>query len=48
VVLGATWLFYLVVRRFDPAVDANARDQVAFLDTLPLRYVDLAIAARRG
>ena len=48
VVLGASWLFYLLLRRFEPAVDANARDQVAFLDTLPLRYVDLAIAGAAG
>ena len=48
VVVGASWLFYLLLRRFEAAVDANARDQVAFLDTLPLRYVDLAIAGAAG
>ena len=48
VVLGATWLFYLLVRRFESLVDANARDQAAFLDTLPLRYLDLAIAGAAG
>ncbi|PYP56709.1 MAG: hypothetical protein DMD40_10245 [Gemmatimonadetes bacterium] len=48
VVLGATWLFHLLLRRFAPALDANARDQAAFLDALPLPYLDLAIAGAAG
>ena len=48
VVLGATWLFHLLVRRFEPALDANARDQAAFLDSVPLPYLDLAIAGAAG
>jgi len=47
-VLGATWLFHLLVRRFEPAFDADARDQAAFLDTLPVPYLDLAIAGAAG
>jgi len=48
VVLGATWLFHLLLRRFAPALDANARDQAAFLDALPLPCLDLAIAGAAG
>ncbi len=48
VVLGATWLFHLLLRRFEPALDTNARDQAAFLDALPLPYLDLAIAGAAG
>src|SRR3989440_11036759 len=35
-------LFYLL-RKIEPALDANAAAQTRFLDTLDIRYVDLAI-----
>jgi hypothetical protein len=48
VVLGATWRFHLVLRRFEPALDDDTREQAAWLDTLPVRYVDVAIVGAAG
>lgn len=39
----ATLAFYAVLKRFEPQIDANAREQADFLDTFPTRYVDLGI-----
>jgi spermidine synthase len=40
--IGSWGLFY-ALRRLEPVLDANALAQANFLDTLDLRYVDLAI-----
>jgi spermine/spermidine synthase len=43
VVLLVTAGFYVALRKLEIHVDANARQQAAFLDSLPVRYADLAI-----
>jgi SAM-dependent methyltransferase len=48
VAAGAILLFRRLLRRLEPWLDADAGHQAAFLDTLPLRYVDLAIAGAAG
>jgi hypothetical protein len=42
--LVATLALFYVLRKLEPILDANALEQVQFLDTLDTRYVDLAIA----
>lgn len=34
---------YILLRRLEPGIEEDARETAAFLDTFPLRYVDLAI-----
>jgi len=41
--LIATFGFYLLLKRLKPFLDANSSEQAQFLDTIPIRYVDLAI-----
>lgn len=41
--LVGTWALFLGLRKLAPMLDANAVAQAQFLDTLDLRYVDLAI-----
>ena len=36
------------LRRAEPALDSQGREQVSFIDALPSRYVDLAIAGSAG
>jgi len=42
---AATWGLFYVLRKMEPVLDANALAQTRFLDTLDVRYVDLAIAS---
>jgi SAM-dependent methyltransferase len=46
--LAAMVIFPRVLRRLAPIIDANACEQASFLDAMPLRHVDLAIAAAAG
>jgi spermidine synthase len=39
----ATIAFHAGLTRIRPLIDSNGREQVEFLDSLPLRYIDLAI-----
>lgn len=41
---AATWVLFFGLRRLEPLLDANAAAQTQFLDTVDVRYVDLAIA----
>jgi hypothetical protein len=41
--LIATFGFYLLLKRLKPSLDANSSEQAKFLDTFPIRHVDLAI-----
>ena len=41
---AATWGLFYGLRKLEPVLDANAAAQTQFLDTLDMRYVDLAIA----
>ena len=41
--LVASFGFYLLLKRLEPLLDANSSEQAKFLDTFPVRYVDLAI-----
>src|SRR5947209_6877191 len=41
----ATALIYMLLKRLEPQIDANARESAKFLDSLPVRYLDLAIFA---
>ena len=41
--LVGTWVIFIGLRKLTPMLDANAIAQAQFLDTLDLRYVDLAI-----
>jgi spermidine synthase len=41
---AATWGLFYGLRKLEPLLDANAVAQTQFLDTLDMRYVDLAIA----
>jgi spermidine synthase len=41
---AATWGLFYGLRKLEPLLDANAAAQTQFLDTLDMRYVDLAIA----
>ncbi len=46
--LAAMLVFPRLLRRLAPIIDANACEQASFLDAMPLRHVDLAIAAAAG
>jgi hypothetical protein len=46
--LVGTWALFLGLRKLTPTLDANATAQTQFLDTLDLRYVDLAILFSAG
>lgn len=43
VALSATAGFYAILRKLEPRIDANAREQAEFLSVVPSRYTDLAI-----
>ena len=45
---GLTFLFQQLLHRLEPALDTDARDQAAFLDTLSERWAGLAIAVAAG
>jgi spermidine synthase len=45
---GLTFLFQQLLRRLEPTLDADARDQAAFLDAMPERWAGLAIALAAG
>jgi len=46
--LIATWGLFRLLRWLEPMLDANARAQAHYLDTLDARYVDLAISCSAG
>src|SRR6516165_5466180 len=46
--LIATWALFRLLRRLEPVLDANARAQAHYLDTIDARYVDLAILFSSG
>jgi hypothetical protein len=52
IIIGAaligSWALFLGLRKLAPMLDANAVAQAQFLDTLDLRYVDLAILFSAG
>ena len=43
VALSATWGLYVLLRKLEPLLNANALSQAQFLDKLDARYVDVAI-----
>lgn len=45
---GLTFLFQQLLRRLEPTLDADARDQADFLDAMPERWAGLAIAVAAG
>jgi spermidine synthase len=46
--LAGILLFRRLLPKLEPVLDGDAREQVRFIDTMPVRYVDLAIAGAAG